>query len=122
MAIPPTAAKFRDSLDPHEILEWVAPCSTLLESDEQIEEDYELAVLAEGAALGLTIMEGDDRDHKRTNENRDIELWLTIDDAFKGNAAFDGSGVNLPLEISFWTSSTPPRRRNRIFLIQVVQK
>jgi hypothetical protein len=120
MAIPPTAAKFARVLDPHEELDWMAPCSPLLELGEQID-SFEVVVLPEAAALGLTIMSGSGRDIALAENDTGIVMWLTIDDAFVGDAAFEGAGTALGMEVTIVTNSTPPRTRNRTFVVQVAQ-
>lgn len=122
MAIPPTAQAFAGALDPHEELDFVLSGGTILEEGEQIEAGYTLEVLAEGVALGLTIMTGDGRDHMRINGNRDIRFWLEIDTAYKTNAAFDGAGTSLPMRVTFETNAEPSRTRQRTFLVPVVQQ
>lgn len=121
MAIPPTAAAFAQGLDPHEELDFVIPCAPLLEIDEAID-SYELTPLAEAVALGLTIMTGGGRDHARLEDNRSILMWLEIDDAFETNAAFDGAGVRLPMEVTIVTDSYPARTRQITLLVPVAQK
>ena len=120
MAVPPSAQSFAGSLDPHEELDFLLDCGPLLESGEEIV-GYTLTVLAEGVALGLTIMSGSGRDHELVGNNRAVRFWATIDAAYKSNAGFAGSGTSLPLEIALVTNSDPARIRNRTFLIEVAQ-
>lgn len=122
MAIPPTAQTFAGALDPNEELDFVLVGSDILEEGEQIEAGYTLEVLAEGTALGLTIMSGSGRDHDRINANRDIRFWLEIDDAYKTNVAFNDGGTTLPMRITFTTNNSPARTRQRTFLVPVVQQ
>lgn len=122
MSTPPTAQAFDGALDPHEELDFVLLGGTILEEGEQIESGYVLEVLAEGTALGLTIMTGGGRDHGRINGNRDIRFWLEIDDAYKTNAAFNDAGTTLPMRVTFETNASPSRTRQRTFLVPVVQQ
>lgn len=120
MAIPPTAAKFARVLDPHEELDWVAPCAPLLELGEQID-SFTVDLLPEAAALGLTVMSGSGRDIGLAENDTAIRMWLTIDDAFVANGSFEGTGTALGMEMTIVTNSTPPRTRNRTFAVQVAQ-
>ena len=121
MAIPATAVAFEQGLDPHEELDFVIPCAPVLETDEAIT-SYTLTPLAEAVALGLTIMSGDDRDDELIEDDRSILMWLEIDDAYKTNAAFDGSGSRLPMEVTIVTNSSPARTRQFTLLVPVAQK
>lgn len=121
MPTPPTAFAFEDGLDPHEELDFVIPCGPILEDGEEID-SYTLTVLAESAALGLTIMSGGGRDHELVEDNTAIALWLEIADAYKTNAAFDGTGASLPMEVTLVTNSAPARTRQFTCLVPVAQK
>lgn len=121
MATPPTAFEFEEGLDPHEELDFVLPCEPILEEGEEIA-SYTLTLLAESVALGLTIMTGSGRDHALVETNQSILLWLEVDDAYKTNAAFDGTGVSLPMEVTIVTNSSPTRTRQFTALVPVAQK
>lgn len=118
MAIPPTAAKVGVALTPKEELDFVIGLSGLLEAGE-LPVSYELNLLPEAVALGLTLMTGGGRDHELVGQT--IRFWATIDDAFKANVAFD-TGISLPMELLFVTDATPSRTRNRTLLLQVVKQ
>lgn len=121
MAIPSTAVAFGDALDPHEELDFVIAATAILETGEEID-SYTLSLLPEAVALGLTIMEGAGRDIALVESDAAIKLWLTIDDDFKTDAAFVGTGTALPMELTIVTTSTPARTRQRTFLVRVVQQ
>ena len=121
MAIPPTASRFMATLDPHEELDFVVSLAGLLEEGELIA-SYILVILPEAVALGLEFMTGTGRDHALRVDKRAIDFWLSIDDAFKSDPAFDGGGVALPMEVTVVTTSIPSRTRTRTFLIQVAQQ
>jgi hypothetical protein len=121
MAIPPTAVQFSTPLDPSEELDYLVPLTPILEIGEAAE-TYSLVLLPEAVALGLTIMNGDDRDHKLVQANAAISFWLTIDPALRGDLLFEGGGTALPMEVTITTSSEPPRIRQRTFLVPVVQQ
>ena len=123
MAIPSTAKVFTQSLDPHELLDFQIVLSDLLEDGEIVDDmEWTLEVLAEGAALGLTIMEGSARDPVLEVGGEKVTFWLTVDDSYKANAAFDGAGTKLPLRITARTTASPYRLRQRTFQVTVVQQ
>lgn len=124
MAIPPTALTFANTLDPHEELDFLINCDQILEAGEEVEAaGWTLELLAEAAALGLTIMSGGtpSRDAALQSGNQSILFWLIVDGAYQDNAAFDGSGTALPLRITAETNSSPARTRQRTFQVQVAQ-
>lgn len=125
MATPPTAKTFAAMLDPHEEIDWLLDCSDILEAAEQID-TYSITVLAEAVALGFTIMSGSGRDHAKApvagTADKGVLFWSTIDGAYQANAAFDGSGTSLPVELEIVTNSTPARTRQRTFLTKVAQQ
>lgn len=123
MAIPPTAEAFADPLDPHEELDFKIELADLLEDGEAIiPAGWTLEVLPESAALGLTVMTGGGRDPALADENTAVTFWLTIDPAFRDNAAFGSGGTVLPLRVTAETDAVPPRRRQRTFRIRVAQQ
>lgn len=123
MAIPSTAVECEGPLDPHEELDFVFPCGALLElADSEEVASYTLTLLPEAVALGLEIMTGSGRDHALLAGNTDIEFWLTVDPLFQEDAAFDGAGAQLPLEVEIVTNATPARTRQRTALVRVVQQ
>ena len=123
MAIPSTAKVFTQSLDPHELLDFQIVLSDLLEDGEIVDDmEWTLEVLVEGAALGLTIMEGSARDPVLEVGGEKVTFWLTVDDSYKANAAFDGAGTKLPLRITARTTASPYRLRQRTFQVTVVQQ
>jgi hypothetical protein len=119
--VPSSPAVFGATLDPHEISDWTIPCDPMLEVGEQIA-SYTLTLYPEAIALGLEIMTGSGRDPALSPSGREIELWFTIDDALKTNAAFDGAGRQLPIDVFIRTTSTPYRERNATAVLPVRQK
>lgn len=120
--VPNSPAAFSATLDPHEVLDWKIPCGPMLEVGEQIA-SYVLTFYPESIALGLTLMAGSGRDPALSPDGRDItNLWFAIDNAFKTNAAFDGAGSRLPIDVFFRTTSSPYRERNFTALLPVRQK
>lgn len=127
MAIPDAAAQVEDNLDPHEELDFKVDLSGLLEAGEAIASGtWTLTVLAESAALGLTIMTGSGRDPAladgESGANCAVVLWLEIADAYKTNAAFDDPGTELAFEILAPTNVSPARTRNRTCKVLCVQQ
>ena len=120
MAYPTLAQAISDNIDPKEEIDIVLDCTDLLEEGEQIDPGYTLTVLAESVALGLTIMSGGGYDQDLIEGDRMIRIWVTIDPLFQTDAAFDAVTL-LPVELTFETNSTPPRTRQRTFLIPFVQ-
>ena len=121
MANPPTAQTCATILDPHEEIDFVLDCTNILEDAEQID-TYTLTVLAEAAALGLTIMSGSGRDDVLNAGEKSIKLWLEISGAYEDNAAFDGVGTALGIELEIVTNVSPARIRQRTFIIQVAKQ
>ena len=123
MAIPPTAEAFADALDPHEELDFRIELADLLEDGEAIDAaNWTLEVLAEGAALGLSVMSGDGRDPVLSESDTAVTFWLKVDPAFQDNPAFGSGGTALPLRITAQTDTAPPRKRQRTFSVRVAQQ
>lgn len=120
MATPPTAQAFDQTLDPHEELDFLIDCSSLLDGGEKIA-SYTLTLYAESIAHGLEIMSGGGRDDALANDSTAILLWFEISDPDETDVDFDGAGVSLPVDLVFVTNSTPARTRNRTFLVKVAQ-
>ncbi|MCA8906128.1 MAG: hypothetical protein KDA43_15155 [Hyphomonas sp.] len=123
MAIAASPAQFAEVMDPQEVLEWTIPCAPILELGEQID-TFDVALYAEATALGLTVLGTGDGypDPALSNNNQDIVLWTKIDDAYQGNAAFDGAGTALPANVHIVTNAAYPRERNRDIQWQVSQR
>jgi hypothetical protein len=120
MPAPARAVAFDEAVDPKDELDHIIPCSPILEDGEEIA-SYTLTLLAEAVALGLTIMSGSGRDHALAESNQSIKLWLTIDSGSQADPAFDDI-VNLPIEVTIVTNSSPARKRQFTALLPVVQK
>ncbi len=127
MALPALATKFAQSMDPKDLVDYeIDLASKILETGESAS-SYTLSVLAEAAALGFTIAQGvSDLGNalyapSLINTNTALLFWVYVDPAFVNNAAYD-AGVIAGLELTVNTNSTPPRRRQRSFGIQVVQQ
>lgn len=125
MPIPPDAEAFAQALDPSEQLDYgidlerAADGSTLLQPGENVA-SYTLALSAEAIAAGLTIMEGDGRDHAMNGDT--ISMWFKIDDEMQSLPAFNGAGLSLAGELTLVTTSTPARTRQRTWVVRVANQ
>lgn len=126
------AVKFAETMDPDEVLEWVIPVSSILETGETIDPDddrWSLNLLAEAISFGLEIITDDPTwpdPYLMTGDPRwpdytAIRFWARVKAGFLNNPAFV-AGVDLPMAITGWTSSVPPRRRQRTAIMTVVEK
>lgn len=119
------ALEIEDVLDPQEELDFVLDTTGLLEEGEQIQAGYTLAVLSAGGALGVTLMsdgvDGSGYDHGLIEANRKIRFWLKVDAGYQTNAAWDGEGTVIAMQITFTTNASPTRTRDRLFLVRVAQ-
>lgn len=119
MAIPAAATQWAQSIDPTDRTDFIVQFGSLLEAGEKIDEAT-VTVMPEGVALGLTILE--DVDHGPfITEDTNIELTLEVDEDYRDNAAFDGSGSLLPILFTITTDATPFRRYQRTMVVKVVQ-
>ncbi len=116
-------AKFSDTMDPQEVLEWVIPCGPLLEDDEQIA-TFLLTIYSAAGLLGLTILGVGDGypDPAKINGGRDISVWFAIDAAKQNDVAFDNNGTALPLNLHLVTDAAYARERDRDIVLQVAQR
>jgi len=121
--IPPTAPTFPDPIDPQEILDFAFELHDVLEPGETIDpSEWEIEILIEGVALGLEIMEEVDRAPALEDEDRTIGVWLRIAVEFQDNAAFEGSGIDLPMRATGKTTSDPFRIRQRTAKVKVAHQ
>lgn len=127
MATPPTAILWPDTMDPAEELDWIADLSSMLEPGETAE-SYELELSPEAIDAGLIIMTGAGHDHRLITgetdrpDNTAILLWLKVDPASQADPLFSGGGTAFPIEVTFLTTSNPSRKRQRTYVIRIVQK
>lgn len=122
MAIPESALRFDDFLDPEEELDWKVQLTNLLEVGELISDgDWTLEVLAEATALGLAIMTGSGRDPSLVDGDTSIKFWLEIDPLLSGDGSYV-DGVDLPMRITAVTNVTPARTRQRTFLVKGIHQ
>jgi len=124
MAIPPTAFRWTQAMDPADTVDYVVEvggASGLLDipAGEGIA-SYTLTLGAEAVALGLTIGTGGYAITQPTSTS--YRIWFSINISYQSNAAFDGAGSALPLVLKITTDSSPARIRERTLLLQVAQQ
>jgi hypothetical protein len=122
MAAPPSTFVFKAEMDPAEILDYEIQlkegAQNLLEDTEQAA-SYTLTLYPEAVALGLTLKAGGGYDP--TNDGANITVWLEVSGGFQTDPAFDGSGVQLAMELTVITDNVPPRKRQRTVAVKVLQ-
>ena len=82
--------------------------------------DYELALSPEAAAVGLKIVERNGYSNKLSGNL--LSIYLEIDPDMRGSALFNGGGVSVPIELLITTSATPPRIKQRSFLVRIANQ
>ena len=91
----------------------------LLEEGEQVA-DWTLTLSAEAVALGLEVGTGDYAPSQPTPTS--FRFWFSVDALLQDDAAFDGAGASLAMELTIETDSTPARTRQRTLVLQVAQQ
>jgi hypothetical protein len=125
MATPPTAVTFTERLDPQEIKDYRLSAAVSIEAGEQIDPaNCTLVMSAAGTALGLTIITGSGTypDPTVNVNGTAIDFWVKVDVAFAGNAAWQGSGTGLSMELTFLTTHSPPRKIQGTAIMVVAEK
>lgn len=123
MALPPTAKAFTQVIDPADIDVFE---TTIGQGDDQMLATGEgvaafvFAATAEAAAAGLRIMTEDGR--APTLTGLVLRFWLAVDPALLGAAAFSGTGIDLGLELTIKTTSTPYRTKQKTIVVKVAQQ
>jgi hypothetical protein len=105
-------------MDPSDQVDYAAQFGDLLTGAEKIA-NATVVLLAEAAALGLTILQ-DSTHGPWIADDRAIEMWFQINSALQDDAAFV-NGALLPVEITINTDAVPPRRFQRTVAVRVVQ-
>lgn len=129
MALPPNAIIFTDvngvevEHDPYDRVEYTlnleGASGGILEDGEGIA-SWSVALTAEAAALGLTIGTLDWAPMQPSPLQ--VRFWIEVDSGFQANAAFDGEGTRLGVEVNVTTNNVPARRRQRTAAIKVAQQ
>lgn len=122
MSIPPTAFKLPRPLDPSDlegygcrIRRGDAPTDTL-RSGEAIQ-SYSFAPTPEAVAAGLIIRDDPDRAPRLVGQ--DLTFWLCIDPSMRSSTLFNGGGLELAMELTFETNSSPSRTKQKTVTVQV---
>lgn len=123
MALPNDPVAISGAMDPSEILDFVFDFANLLQDSEVIDPDQvTLTMSAEGTALGITIATDADREAALIDSDTAILLWLSVDAAFRSNAAFAGAGTTVGVEAHVRTNALPYRELERTFTITIRQR
>jgi len=133
MPIPANAVTIEQPFDPRDVLEVKvgisqgaedanpAPILLLGESVASLG----VAVSTEAAAIGLKIVsgtfEGATYPSPSISQNV-VTFWVTVDEARRGDAAFDGAGVTVGVELTFKTNNNPPRVKQRTVALRMAQQ
>lgn len=124
MTIPANAFIWDAVMDPTDQVEYIIDLADatkpMLEASEIIA-SYTLTLLSDAVAVGLTIGTGT-RSPVLINGNTAIKVWFEVDNAYWSNAAFNGDGSKLPMELTVTTSTSPSRRRQRTLVLKVAQQ
>lgn len=118
MAIPSNAVVWPEVMDPYDVLDYTVDVSDLLEAGENVA-SFTVTPLAESALVGLTLGTSS---YATSIAGNVIRIWLSIASGQQDNAAFNGTGATLPIEISVTTTSTPPRKKQRTAVVKVAQR
>lgn len=129
MALPPNASLWTQPFDPWDRKEYVAEFDTtatgasgpVLTEDEEIV-SYTIEVSAEAAALGVEISTALGYEDELLAGNKQIQVWFEVDEAFRENAAFAGTGTYVAIEFTIVTNSSPARRHQKTYVLQVAQQ
>lgn len=128
MANPVSAKAFEQALDPSDVVDFHVIVSqgasdavppTVLLLGEAIAQ-YSLALTAEASAVGLRIVERTGYGNRLVGNL--LTLWLEVDASMHGSPIFDGAGVIVAIELTITTTSTPPRIKQRSFLVRIANQ
>lgn len=122
MVIPAGAFKFSVVMDPAERIDYQIRLKDagkeLLEAAESID-TYTLTLYPEAIALGLNILTAGA--YAPFEDGSNITFWLDVDEGFKQDAAYDGNGATLAMELTVITDNNPARTRQRTLTVGVAQ-
>ena len=124
MAIPPTAILIAEGLDPQAIKNFRINAVASLEGAQIDPANWTLVPLAEAVALGLEIIESDATypDPTLDGSGVAVDFWARIDPLMAGDSAFEGGGTRVPLEFTYLTTDSPPKKDQFTVLITLVEK
>ena len=129
MAIPTTAKKLDQPLDPSDMGLYsivvtqrgvdTAEKFPILEVGQSVE-SFTLTLGAEAVAAGLIIMQDQGREIVRVAN--EVFFWLMVDPAMRSLPAFDGAGLELPMELTVKTAPEPSRTKQKTVTAKVQQQ
>ncbi len=124
MAIPNSAVRWAESIDPGDVRAFMISFAALLDvaGGEQIDPaNWSLTMSAEGVALGAQIGSGGDRVPTIEEGGSAIKLWLSVEGSRQSSTVFN-SGVEVAIVVQFRTTSTPFSQIERTFVLRIVNK
>lgn len=123
MANPPNAIIFTQPMDPKDVVEYTLTIpqgsGQPLETGETIA-SYTLALTAEAAAAGLTIVTTGG--YTTTLVGQVLTFWLSVSVGQQAAAVFSVDGMACGIEFTFNTNSSPARTKQRTLVVKVAQQ
>ncbi len=108
------------ALDPRERLDFVIDLGGLLDPvNAESVDSWSVAASVEAAAAGIVIDEAAPFAPALIEQGRAMRLWVRVDPAAQGDAAFAGRGVTVEITASAGTTTAAARQRFRSFLLTV---
>ncbi len=124
MAIPSSAVRWAESMDPGDIRAFMISFTALLDlaGGEQIDPaNWNLTMSPEGVALGVQIGSTGDRVPTLEEGGSAMRLWLSVESGRQSSTVFN-SGVDVAIVVQFRTTSTPFSQIERTFVLRIVNK
>ena len=118
MPLPSEVTVWSESIDPRDIRPFAFDLSTFLNPGEDVSV-YDIVLLAESILAGLELGVGQYAHAKTGNL---IIFYPLISVGMQEDLQFYGSGVRLPIVLNITTNSTPPRRLQRTYAVEVKQR
>lgn len=116
MAITFSPMKWTQPLNPEDEVDYTFDLQgTLLEVGEGVT-SWDLVLSVASIAAGLTL---GSVAYVKTLTGTIVKVWFSIDPVHQDDAAFNGTGTWLDMEVSVVTNNTPPRIRSRTLLLRV---
>lgn len=112
-----SATEFEGPMDTSDFVDYVSQFGPLLVSGETIAPGFTVSPTTEGAALGFEISGAMPPFLEVGDEN--IGYWVQINVSNKDDVVFDNDGTQIPVEVTFPTTSS--RIYQRTFLVTVKQ-
>lgn len=120
--IPSTAEKWPSGMDPSDTVDYTIDLSSaesLLEGGELIA-SYTLTPLPDAQLLGFTIINSGEYLDSIVDGNK-ITFWCRVEEANRTDPEYV-QGYDMGIELTIVTNSTPPRIKQRTYVINVVHK